>query len=196
MYEYADKIIKLLRRYLIREFPRVRSMTSFDEVNVLDTVNGLYSDIDAMIRKYFQKLADKAYRDALTGDMIVPLDMAFLMGILSGYNPVSRYVYVNEFDRKRLRLVEALIATGGDGVEADRAMKQLALMIGCYAVAVVDEATLQAYRQEGVEKVRWISEEDSRVCSICRGRNRIVYPINELPPKPHYNCRCYFERVK
>lgn len=196
MYEYADKIIKLLRRYLIQEFSRVRSLTSFDEVNVLDTVNSVYADIDLTIRKYFLKLANRAYKDALEEEMTVSLDMAFLLGVLSGYNPVSKYVYINEFDRKRLRLVEALIATGGDSVEADRAMKQLALMIGCYAIAVVDEATLAAYRQEGVEKVRWISEEDSKVCSICRERNRIVYPINELPPKPHYNCRCYFERVK
>lgn len=195
MYEYADKIIKLLRRHLIQEFSRLRSLTSFDEVNVLDTVNDVYADIDLTIRKYFLKLANRAYKDALEGEMTVSLDMAFLLGVLSGYNPVSKYVYINEFDRKRLRLVEALIASGGDSVEADRAMKQMAFMIGCYAIAVVDEATLHAYRHEGVEKVRWISEEDSKICSVCRERNGTVYRIADLPPKPHYNCRCYFERV-
>ena len=196
MYEYADKIIKLLHRYLIRVFPRIRALTTFDEINVLDTVNSVYSDIDRTIRRYFQMLAEQVYGDAFEGEMLIPLAVEFLQRVFSEYNPVSKYVYINEFDRKRLRLVEALIATGGDSVEADRAMKQIALMIGCYAIAVVDEATLEAYRQEGVEKVRWISEEDSKVCPVCKERNGNVYPINELPPKPHYNCRCYFERVK
>lgn len=196
MYEYADKIIKLLHRYLIRVFPRIRALTTFDEINVLDTVNSVYSDIDRTIHRYFQMLAERAYGDAFEGEMLIPLAVEFLQRVFSEYNPVSKYVYINEFDRKRLRLVEALIATGGDSVEADRAMKQIALMIGCYAIAVVDEATLEAYRQEGVDKVRWVSEDDSKVCSVCRERNGNVYPINELPPKPHYNCRCYFERVK
>jgi SPP1 gp7 family putative phage head morphogenesis protein len=42
----------------------------------------------------------------------------------------------------------------------------------------------------GIEEVEWVAEDDSRTCKICRERNGKVYKIDEIPPKPHYNCRC------
>ena len=64
-----------------------------------------------------------------------------------------------------------------------------------YADIVTDAAVIQAFVDAGISKVRWITQEDEKVCKTCRERNGKVYPITELPEKPHWRCRCYFEAV-
>jgi hypothetical protein len=44
--------------------------------------------------------------------------------------------------------------------------------------------------------VKWITEEDELRCAECAERHNKVYHIDSIPPKPHINCRCYFEPVK
>jgi SPP1 gp7 family putative phage head morphogenesis protein len=65
-----------------------------------------------------------------------------------------------------------------------------------YGIDVVDKATLQAFKDMGVEKVRWKTMLDERECGVCRGRHNKIYKISEVPEKTHYGCRCYLEPVK
>ena len=94
-------------------------------------------------------------------------------------------------DRKRSRLLEALIATRGDPAEVEMALTYWSKMVAEYAVEITDAATLQALKDMGVTKVKWYTEKDERVCKTCRERHGKIYPIDEVPAKPHWGCRCY-----
>lgn len=59
-----------------------------------------------------------------------------------------------------------------------------------------DRAAITAYRDAGVEEVMWITQRDGRVCEECITLNGLIFPIDRVPDKPHYNCRCYLEPVK
>lgn len=190
MYEYADKIIKLLNRKLVREFQGVRALMNFDEINVLKQVSSTYEEIYKAIIKYFLRLAERSYKDA-SGLRKSKITKEFLVQLLTSPNAVSKYVFENEYDRKRLRLAEAIIASGGNNLEISRSMRLLSKMIALYAITVTDSATIQGYKDTGVKKVKWQSEHDSKRCKVCAEYDGKIYDINKVPPKPHINCRCW-----
>ena len=66
-------------------------------------------------------------------------------------------------------------------------------MTATYADLVADEATLQAFKDAGVKRVRWRTEEDEKVCKYCRPLDGKVFDIDKVPPKQHWGCRCWFE---
>jgi SPP1 gp7 family putative phage head morphogenesis protein len=59
----------------------------------------------------------------------------------------------------------------------------------------VDTATLDGFKDSGVEKVMWNTNIDGRECKVCRERNGKTYSIDKVPPKAHRNCRCYLTPV-
>ena len=65
-----------------------------------------------------------------------------------------------------------------------------------YGIDVVDEATLRAYMDMGVDRVRWVATLDKKTCKVCRDRDNKIYEILKVPKKTHYNCRCYLEPVR
>lgn len=194
MYEYADRIISLLNRKIVREFSAVRALRNFDEINVLESVSRVYEEIYRAAAEYFLRLAEKSYSDASGASAGV--DYGFIRNILSSPDPVSMYVFDSEFDRKRLRLSEAVRASGGSGTEISRSMRLLSSMLALYAVNVTDAARIKSFKDSGVKRVRWISEEDKRTCEKCRRRSEKIYPIDKIPPKPHPNCRCWLEAAE
>lgn len=194
MYEYADKIIKLINVKIVREFSAVRALTDFDEINVLKRVTAAYEEIYKAIVKYYYRLAKISYKDA-SGLKKSGVTKEFIALILAEPNAVSRYAFDGEFDRKRLRLAEAVTASGGDSLEISRAMRLLSSMTALYAVTVTDSATIHGYKDAGVKKVRWKSENDSKRCKVCGGLDGKIYDIDKAPPKPHINCRCWLEPV-
>ncbi len=195
MYEYADKIVSYMDGILVMRFSRLKSLVSFDELNVLQAVNELYIDIDKLMRDLFLRIAGAAYQKAVRKDVGRILDETWLDEILDGYDPTSKYVYSHEFDRKRTRLIEALVASPTKAEEVRAAMRSISLMFRIYAIRVTDEATLQAIRDDGEDWIIWCSENDAKVCSICHSRNGKMYEIEHIPPKPHINCRCWFKEV-
>ena len=62
-------------------------------------------------------------------------------------------------------------------------------------IDVEDAAVLRAYLDSGVPRVKWIAELDGRECAVCRKRNNKIYPIDSVPGKPHFRCRCYLQSV-
>ena len=195
MYEYTDKIISLLNRKIVREFSGIKSLRNFDEINVLERVTEAYEEIYRTALEYFLRLAERAYKDAADAGLVVEIDAEFIGRLLSEPDPVSMYAFDSEFDRKRLRLAEAVRASGGSNLEISRSMRLLSSMLALYAVTVTDAATVKGYKDSGAEKVRWVSEDDKRTCKKCRERSGKVYPIDKIPPKPHPNCRCWLERA-
>lgn len=170
----------------------------FDELNVLETVRGLYDDLAADNQEIYLELAGGSYQQAEPHGEDKP-SAAWLLALLLAYDPVTKYVYQHELERKRARLAEALISVGKaqrkQNEEWRRALSLWSQQTAQYADIVTDAAVIKAFMDAGITKVRWITQEDEKVCKICRERNGKVYLITDLPEKPHWRCRCYWEAV-
>lgn len=186
MYEYADAEMRRLNKRFIRAFGNFGA-TKMDELNVLSSAKKMYSNLDSTSRKSFLKIARNINKDA---------DDEFIFLILDDYDPVVKYVYTHEVDRKRARFAEAFIASPNKHAEVRSALRLWSAMIAQYAITVADATTLQSYKAKGVTQVRWISVEDKRRCDECRKRDGVVYDIDKIPPKPHIGCRCYVAPTK
>lgn len=194
-YEYTDKVIAHIDKQLIERYSRLKSLVSFDELNVLQEVNALYQEIDIFVRKAFLKLANRAYADNVRKTPLRSLDEQWVDALLSAYDPVSKYVFSHEEDRKCARLIESLIASTTKAQEVNAALRSMSFMCRIYAVRVTDEAVLQAFKDDEENLVKWIAEKDEKTCSVCHSRDGKVYELESLPPKPHLNCRCRYRRL-
>lgn len=179
-YDYTDKEIHYLNKQVNRVFRR--TMKS-DELNVIQTSKEMYEELDSIARDSFLRIARRKYPKATKKWMNV---------ILTGYDPVTGYVFTHELERKRARFAEGTIA----GTEDGTARRLLALMLAQYALEITDAAQLQQYREDGVRKVRWVSQEDARRCKTCKERHGKIYDVDNVPPKPHIGCRCLLEPVE
>ena len=203
-YRHADKALKTLKGEMEAEFQNFSTTVGFDELNFLDlkkSVEGLYNRIDKAVRREFRKVARQVYRDA-EDEVMLPHGKfetgLFLVALLKRFDPVTQYVYLNEWTRKRDRLVESLMASGGNQQMREALQRALNLMsdqVRQEADNLTDEARHDAFVASGVEKVRWVAEHDEKTCGTCRERDGQVYGINEVPEK-HRHCRCYVVAVR
>lgn len=193
MYELTDIVIENIRKELIRDFSKLKSLLSYDELNVMSATKAVYSKIDLYVRQMFLQLMQAVYKKVTK--RTCPYNYAWLESFLLEYDEVSKYVYANEFERKRDRLAEALIASPKKNEEIDVALRYLSFMLTAYAVRVTDQVVLMAYRDMGIDAVRWKAEKDNKTCTICKHRNGHIYDIEQVPPKPHLNCRCEYEEA-
>lgn len=167
----------------------------FDELNVLGICKTLYAALESDNFKTFLELAIKKYRSTEPHGNEEP-DDEWIMEYLEEYDPVTKYVYKNEVERKRDRLAEAVNASTEKAKEFTRGLGYWVQMTAHYVDDVSDTATIKAFKDAGVTVVRWNSQEDGKVCKECRDRDGIEYPIDDIPPKPHWGCRCYLTAVK
>ncbi len=189
MYEYADAALSYLNKRFIELFSHIKSLLSFDEANVLRSVNDLYRQLYEVTVEIFCQVAIQAFEEALGIDASF-IDRAWIEAILSDFDPVTKYVFTNEVERKAARLTEALIAGQGQISDVDSALRYWSDMVAQYAITVTDHATLEAYRERGIKYVEWVTKLDGHQCSVCDERAGRIYPIEEIPPKPHWKCRC------
>lgn len=199
MYNYTDSVIKVMRKKLIQLFNNF-NLSSYDELHVINAAKALYAEADVAVRKCLLTIARIAYIENGSNNNYDFIDYYLISEWLSEYNPVSKYSYVNEVDRKCSRFYESLLASTNKAEAVATALRYFSNMATWYAIDVTDKAVLKAYKDEGVEKVVWITTKDERTCQKCSKHDGKVYSINKIPPKPHINCRCYFlpviEKVK
>ena len=198
MYEFTDKAIERINRVIQHEFSNMRqTVLAFDEVWVIqNAVNDAYATILREVKKIYLECANDAYRAVTERDTM--FTALWIENFLREYDPVTKYVFAHEFDRKRARTFEALVASKRKDIskEIKQAMLSLASQTKQGADEVTDTATLQGYVDKGVRRVRWVSEKDGRVCSECRARDGRTYDITKVPAKPHIRCRCYLLPTK
>lgn len=179
-YAYTDREIRYLNKQVNRVFRRTMKI---DELNVIRTSKEMYGELEEVVKTSYLRIAKKKYPKATR---------KWVKAMLKRYDPVTGYVFLHELERKRARFAEGKIA----GTEDGTAKRLLALMFAQFAIEITDEAIKDQYRDDGVEKVRWISREDGKRCKTCKERHGKVYNIDNVPPKPHVNCRCLLEPVK
>ena len=207
MYRLADKLLEQLKKLIRREFNRL-GIFGFDELNaprVTSETEALFDRLMRENKKQYLKAAKKAYSDAVALAVAAGyedpgregINEMWLIGLLGAYNFVSGYLYESEAERKRLRLAEQMMTAKeyqnrtlyNDSIR--RSANLWWTQAAHYMLEAVDQATLDGYKDSGVEKVKWNTNIDGRECKTCRERNGKVYPIGSVPPKAHRNCRCY-----
>lgn len=169
-------------------------LAKFDELNVLRTVRELYEDLDEDARELLLALAIDIYGRTKPHGEDEP-DKKWLLSFISEPSAVTGYIYTNEVGRKRDYLIESLNVGTDRDASMRKAMSYWARMTAQYADIVTGEAMLKAFRDAGVERVRWYTREDERVCKVCGKRHGRIYPIYLLPARPHWGCRCWWEPV-
>jgi SPP1 gp7 family putative phage head morphogenesis protein len=212
MYRHLDSLLEKAKKKLRTEFNRL-GLLGFDELNVVNTKKITKAMFDRLLsenEKMYQKAADKAYSKAKRAakeagyreEEEKKLGGDWLIGVLLAYNFVTGYVYDREAERKRLRLNEQILTAReyGDRQLLNSGLQRTANLWWTqtqqYGVDVVDKATLRAYEDMGVKRVRWKARIDGRECKVCRERHDKIFEISKVPEKTHYNCRCYLEPVK
>lgn len=213
-YSYADKVIRQLRESINIDMGNTLNAMSFDELNVVQTqgiTKELYRTLNRKAKQAVRRVMKRAYRDAyleVTGTSVDDdelLEAAYL-GLLNGFHPVTKYQYTSEVLRKRDRLTEAVLAveSSASGVNAVRQGVRDAFgtagrfwdrQATQYIDFGVDTGRTAGFKRAGVLEVIWHSQSDDRVCPDCWERDEQVYPIDDIPPKPHPRCRCWWSPV-
>lgn len=192
IYERSDKVAEYIQKQYVREFAKYSNIANFDAINVIKKSKRLYEWLDKVTREAFLMMAKLIYKEEANEDG--DLAEAWLSGVLDEYDPVTKYVYSNEWERKRQMFAEGVIASEtvkDKNYERNKSMRYLARQATQYTITIADKAQLEAFKVNGVKKVRWDSENDTRVCEECHSRHGKVYAIDKIPPKPHYGCRCH-----
>ena len=204
VYETCDKAIRAMNRENVEAFGQLK-MANWDEVNVIRTVTAVYRASSQKARKRYYEVGFEAYVLGLLMCGTEPkkahqmaekaITEAWVDGILSDTDFVTLYRFTTETERKAYRLAEAL-ETGIDrNHEIDKALRFWSQQLGQYAINVTDYAMIQAFMDYGVEMGEWESSEDASVCRECAALNHQVFRIDEIPPKPHWGCRCRIRPV-
>ena len=200
--EAAAKIIKKIRR----EF-RHNRLALFDETNVLSTkkhVHKLYKDITKIIKKELlsvvdyisQEIYDEALALGFDGD-VRDLDEAWIEEFFEEYNPVTKYVFNNEIERKESRLFEALVSNKRELHQSYKTAENLLVrQVKQYGIDLEDAIAMSVYKAVGVKDVMWVTEQDHKTCGECKELDGEIFKLDEAPTKIHPNCRCYYVPVK
>lgn len=191
MYEYTDKVLTYLNKRFIKAFRGLKSILKFDEINAIKKkVDNCYEECYKETRARYRDIARHYYKTAGGKDEEDVIDYLWIDKFLRSYDPITRYVFINEVDRKRARTFEAIVSTKSTA-DIDTSVRLWAGQVKQWADNVTDQATVQAYKDQGIKKVKWNTEKDDRRCSTCYEREGKVYDIDHIPPKPHIGCRCW-----
>ena len=176
-------------------------------MNVVQTkkhVNKLYGKVLKIIKSEFLAVANDIYSEV--ADEVIELgfdgdlgdiDEGWIEEFFEEYSPVTKYVFVNELERKFSRLFEALIANLEECLESYRsAENSIVKQVKQKSIELEDELDKRIYKEFGVEKVVWISEDDGKTCGVCNELDGEVFELDEAPTKQHINCRCYLIPVE
>ena len=191
-YSQTDKTLA----YLLKQFARLfGSITAFDELNVINKSHEIYSEALRVTEQESARLVKNVYdRTSDKNTMEEPEAISLVVTLALAYNPVTKYIFRNEIDRKRSRFAEGVIASDAPREEIELAKRLLIAMTKQFADDATFDAVIQAYKDDGESEVEWVTAEDDRRCKECAERHGKVYPIDAVPPKPHLHCRCYVKR--
>ena len=173
-------------------------------VGVRKHINKLYKDAYKIIKNEFfgilnsiyEEVYDEAAALGYSGDF-EDLDEGWIEEFFDEYNPVTKYVFKNELERKKAYLFESLIADPKAKLQSYvKAEKSLVKQVKQYGIDLYDAVAKAAFKAAGVKRVQWIAEDDSKTCSVCRELDNQIFDLDKAPPKQHHNCRCYLRPIR
>lgn len=198
-YDAADRAIRDMNKRNLRAFDRLKTL-KFDEANILSEVTKVYRESRRLAIKRYLAIAILSYelaliecgydRERARKDADDDIMEDWILDMLEDYDEVTLYRFDEETERKAARLAEAIIASHNKAEEVDKALRLWSLQVAQFADNTVVRATKDAYAEAGVEKVEWVAEKDDRVCSTCDKRDGRIYALDNVPPIPHFRCRC------
>ena len=201
LFSYTDKVVKTYLLLIVKEFNKLQrkvNVTGFDELNVINAVNSGWGEADRLMKDALQRIAIYYYHLGCKHCDIDPEDELFILyflAYLNDYDELTHYQYNNELDRKRARLIEAILSVNTLAKRKEQiqaALKLLTKQFKQTADNVTEMALLRAFEEAGVEKIQWVTQRDERVCPVCNALDRKIFPIKKCPALPqHYNCRCF-----
>ena len=194
-YSKTDKTISHLNRQYGRMF---RKAASFDALNIIDISHEIYEEAYQLAEQEAIRLVESVYGSYRRGEETEGAfdPVSFVLALVLAYNPVTKYVFKNEIDRKRARFAESMLASTTPAEEIARAKRLLAATNAQFMDDVTFDTLIQAYKDNGTKMVRWVTAVDDRRCKQCAARHGKKYPIDKVPAKPHIHCRCYVEEVR
>ena len=198
----ADEAVRAYALQVVRRFSRgkARLHRASDLYAMLEIVFGCWDECRPLWVGCLESSYAGGYRTALPGADARP--SAAVLSWLASYAYPEGYVPQSEWERRRARTAEAVVAAfraRGMG-EAAKAMDAARNQAGRMAVQGADDLAarglMDAYADVGVQRVRYRAVEDGRTCSTCLPRNGRTYAIGRAPQLPaHPNCRCWYEPV-
>ena len=209
-YRLADKAIAYLNKKTVSRFEKAKrtfQLDNFDELTVFRGCEKLYAALLRDNEDQFRDLCAKRYQEMYMylrhswpdRDDLDDLVEMYLAGLLTEPNELTHYAYDAESLRKRDRAVESVNAAQSKSdkdLQFEKAMRYWSQQTGFYIDIIADDMAIKAMKDCGVTKVRWHTQGDEKVCDECHDRNNQVYPIDEVPTKPHLRCRCWLEPVR
>lgn len=200
IYDTADKAIRAMNRQNLKDFGKLK-LAKWDEINVIRAVAKAYDDSVRMARQRYYEIAFESFIVALLEVLIPNVDATrmaeetitadWILDMLEEVDPVTLYAFLPETERKKQRLIEALAVATNRNAEIDKALRYWTIQVSQFADNSVYNARLEAFRQAGIRHVVWITQEDNRVCEDCDDLNGQIFPIDNVPPPQHINCRCF-----
>lgn len=199
MYEYLDENISKLKEQtqLLFNNSRLRllALKNINASNVKKEANRLFNDLKKQSDAFFLGLLHY-----LSWQEGIPEDDYELEELLSIYSTTLLYSFYTEYERKKARYFESVIAIG-DVNDPKMLTKQKSdvrnwnLQVEEFAVDIERNIMLDKFQSFGTEKVQWIMVEDAKVCSDCADLNGKVFEIKNVPRRPHIGCRCRLKAV-
>ena len=189
-----------------KEF-RHNRLALFDELNIAGVkkhVEKLHKKIFKIIKSEFwavandiyAEVADEAIELGFDGDL-GDIDENWIQEFFEAYSPVTKYVFINEIERKFSRLFEALVADLEERLESYESTEKLIVrQVKQSGIEFEDNLVEETYKDLGVKKVQWVAEHDDKTCGVCSELDGQIFELENVPVKPHLNCRCYIIAVK
>lgn len=191
---YLDMIIEALRKKLVRAFNKAKKIKDFDELNALELSHEIYDDLLIFVKLQLLKIAKNAYKQlGYDPDLIDEVWLDYYLDYEAGY--ITHYIFSHEWERKRERFAESIMNGQNIAKEIRTARNLLARQIEQTCIDISDRAREQADAQnEDLKGWIWHTAEDERVCVTCNANEGKFF--RKYPKRPHYGCRCTFERVE
>lgn len=201
VYSLSDKAAELLNKKAIRRFSKSKRsiLLNIDELNIIKVCDNLYDLLEEDNIEIFQDLTIMVYEDIMKENLKKEEEELLFLWlnreILNQPDEVTQYTYSNEVKRKRERTKEAVISSTTKAQELDKALRYWSQMTTQYGDIITDKTMLKAYKDSGVKKVKWNTENDDKVCKKCRQLDGKIFDIDNVPKKQHWRCRCWLSPV-
>ena len=167
----------------------------------MQEVDALYEWIDGFCRENLRALYIERYTELWRwlkhqepDDQIDELVEMYLAGLWDKPNEITHYAFEPELVRKRDRAKEAIFAVPTrvqKQLELEKAGRYVIQQVGFYVDITSQDAELQAFKDAGVERVKWVVYGDDKVCDQCEELDGRIFDIDKVPPKVHPRCRCH-----